>query len=421
MPQKKENPINNFYKYCSQFSRLVIYGAGDVGKMVAGFMEEKGIKFSSFCVTGKPEQQMSGSYLIKGIDEVTGSDEYTDIGIIVAVSSKNAGGILHLLDRRKVSYFYDPEFLFQLYRRICQESASKVLVQNGYICQISETLFDRDSLYICCPASIGDTLYTAAFVKAFKEINQPIRRACLILKKSHRELGPLFPAVDEVLVSDEITEILDRYSLFTQTWKLKNYIYGHFKKSLRFEYDPEYNQEKCRAILPRYRRLIMELSEDAQPESMNLPVRSASLENWKIKERKVILMPYAKTAEMLQENFWKELARRLKRKGYSVYTNIGSEKEKAIQGTRPLTKSLLETACFCEGCAAVISLRSGLCDLLGFTETKLVVINTSEELFREWNLNDVFTRDGIYNINCYGHTNCCYGNRIDEIMGIVGG
>ena len=60
---------------------------------------------------------------------------------------------------------------------------------------------------------------------------------------------------------------------------------------------------------------------------------------------------------------------------------------------------------FCEGCAAVISLRSGLCDLLGFTETKLIVINTSEELFREWNLRNVFERKGIYNVNSYS-TDC---------------
>lgn len=421
MPQNKENPINHFYKYCSKYSSLVIYGAGDVGSMVAGFMEEKGITFSAFCVTGKPDQYMSGRYPIKGIDEVTGSDKNKDTGIIVAVSSKNVRGILRLLDGRNISYFYDPEFLFRLYRRICQESASKVLVRDGYICRISDTTFDIDTLYICCPASIGDTLYTAAFVKAYKEIKRPIRKVCLILKKSHRELGTLFPAVDEVLVSDELTEILDQFTLFTQTWKLKNYIYGHFKKNLRFVYDPEYNQENCRAIFPRYRRLIMDLPEDVRPESMRLPANSALLENRTDKEQNVILMPYAKTAEMLPGAFWTELAQRLKEKGYSVYTNAGGRKETPIQGTKPVTKSLLETARFCEGSAAVISLRSGLCDLLGFTDTKLIVINTSEELFREWNLKDVFDRGGVYNVNCYGHTGCCYDERINEIMGIVGG
>ena len=120
-------------------------------------------------------------------------------------------------------------------------------------------------------------------------------------------------------------------------------------------------------------------------------------------------------------SFWESLAFRLKQGGYSVYTNVGSRKERAVCGTRPVAKSLLETAQFCEGCAAVISLRSGLCDLLGFTETKLIVINTSEELFREWNLRNVFERKGIYNVNSYSQTGCSNDDKINEIMGIVRG
>ena len=69
----------------------------------------------------------------------------------------------------------------------------------------------------------------------------------------------------------------------------------------------------------------------------------------------------------------------------------------------------------------MISLRSGLCDLLGFTETKLIVINTSEELFREWNLRNVFERKGIYNVNSYSQTGCSNDDKINEIMGIVRG
>lgn len=36
-----EEAINDVREYCSKFSQVVIYGAGDVGRMVADFMEEE--------------------------------------------------------------------------------------------------------------------------------------------------------------------------------------------------------------------------------------------------------------------------------------------------------------------------------------------------------------------------------------------
>ncbi len=412
MERNSGDAIKNFFEYCSKFSKLVIYGAGDVGKMVAQFMEKERIVFEGFCVSAKPEKHMLGNYEIREIDEICNCER--NIGILVAVSKKNVQDILCLLDNRELPYFYSSEFLFELFRKKCEESASKVWIQDGYISRILDTAFERDTVYICCPASIGDTLYVAALVKAYKEENPSVRKVCLILKKGHGELGGLFPAVDEVLVSHELVEILDQYSMCTQTWRLKNYLYGHFKKSLRFAYDPEYNREDCRTIFARYAKLVLGLQEYAEPESIILDRGNLKGEG----RNSVVLMPYAKTAEMLPASFWEELARRLAGKGYSLYTNVGSDKEKEIPGTKPLAEPLLNTALFCEGCRAAVSLRSGLCDLLGFTETKLIVLNTSEELFDEWNLNDVFPRDGIWNINCFEKKE--YQRELRQIIKIIG-
>lgn len=410
------NAIGGFCAYCRQYARLVIYGAGDVGRMVSEFMEREKIPFDCFCVTKRTENRMMAGHEIKEIDEIVCRSEKT--GIIVAVSRKNAGEILKTLEEMGQSCFYSSEFLFCLFEEKCRMSASAVQIEDGFISGVGGTSFERDIMYICCPASIGDTIYVAALVRAYKE--KMGGKVCLILKKGHRELGTLFPAVDEILVSDEIVETLDRYSMYTQTWRLKNYIYGHFKKSLRFEYDPEYNRADCRRILPRYQRLILDLSGDVmqgggmQEMAFRSPERKGDGHQAGDRKSEIVIMPYARTAAMLPVFFWEELVRRLKREGYFVYTNIGGEKEKIIAGTIPMAESLLDTARFCESCGAVIALRSGLCDLLGFTRANLIVINTSEELAEEWNLNDVFDRNGICNIDCFGTTE--YNEKLDEIM-----
>ena len=414
MQKEIENPIDSFKNYCINFSGLVIYGAGDVGRMVAEFMEEEGISFECFCVTEKHEKNTFCNHEVRAIQEVINGEQ--EMGVIVAVSRKNVGEMLCLLENQKKSYFYSAEFLFRLFERKCQRAASKVLIQDGYIYKISDVTFERDTIYICCPASIGDTLYIAALVKAYKREHLPAQRVCLILKRGHRELGGLFPAVDEVMVSDELVEILDFFSLYTQIWTMKNYVYGHFKKSLHFKYDSEYDRKDCNNILSRYSRLIMNLSVEAELEKMHLEKKLVHMERQN--RNVVMLMPYARTAKMLPCSFWEILARRLAERGYFVYTNIGSEKEKAIQGTMPLRKTLLDMALLCEEYKAVISLRSGLCDLLGFTETRLIVVNTSEELYREWNLEDVFNREEIYNINCFDCGN--YDKQIDETMKVIG-
>ncbi len=408
----KVDVIDKFYEFISKFSNFVIYGAGDVGKMVAEFMEKENLSFSGFCVTGIPEKPSLNNYEIKCIDEITDSNIVA--GIIVAVARKNVESILALLDNLGMQYFYSTDFLFELYTRRCRDKASKVLIQDGYLYRISDVVFERDKMYICCPASIGDTLYTAAFVRDYKKENPSVRKVCLILKKGHRDLGHFFRSVDEVLVSDEIVEILDSYSLYTQTWKQKNYIYGHFKKSIRFEYDNEYAQAVCRMILPRYRSLIMGLSEEAKMEEAACEKSVGRTEK---QNSKVVIIPYAKTAELLPISFWEELVRRLVQDGYSVFTNIAGEKEKPVVGTEPMQESLLDTALFCEECTAVVSLRSGLCDLLGFTLAKLIVVNTSEELYSEWNLQDVFHKEGIYNINYFGNPND--KTKLEEILKIV--
>ena len=57
-----------------------------------------------------------------------------------------------------------------------------------------------------------------------------------------------------------------------------------------------------------------------------------------------------------------------------------------------------------------------MCDLLAFTNTNLIVLNTERRLVEEWNLKELFTRKNIVNINCYRDMD----NLVDEIIELVG-
>lgn len=87
----------------------------------------------------------------------------------------------------------------------------------------------------------------------------------------------------------------------------------------------------------------------------------------------VILAPYAKTAARIEMQFWEQLANILKKKGYSVCTNVGTAEEVAILGTQSLDFSLEYAKEVLEVAGTFIGLRSGFCDLISQAECKKII------------------------------------------------
>ncbi len=95
------------------------------------------------------------------------------------------------------------------------------------------------------------------------------------------------------------------------------------------------------------------------------------------KERTIIIMPYANATENLKESFWIKLVQNLKQKNkdYVLYTNVASPQEKVIPGTSPIVTTFPELVYLTEKVNCFIGLRSGIFDLLAFTNAKLLYIN----------------------------------------------
>ena len=90
------------------------------------------------------------------------------------------------------------------------------------------------------------------------------------------------------------------------------------------------------------------------------------------------------------------------------------EEEQPVKGTKRFSADIATTAALCESFRLVIALRSGLCDVLAFTETRLANINNDERLLKEWNLRKVVGREHIYNLQTSN------SNIIASILKILG-
>ena len=97
------------------------------------------------------------------------------------------------------------------------------------------------------------------------------------------------------------------------------------------------------------------------------------------RKRTVIIFPHAKTFEELDENFWKELTRRLNEKNFIVYTNINAA-ETIIDGTKPLELNFSELNYIVDRVKCFIGLRSGALDFLAMTPAQIFSVHK----FPQW-------------------------------------
>jgi hypothetical protein len=110
-------------------------------------------------------------------------------------------------------------------------------------------------------------------------------------------------------------------------------------------------------------------------------------------KRTVILYPVSYSAPLLPNKFWEELAEEIKKKGYTVATNvIGNEKE--IKGTIPLYTSIEEKFASAEIAGTVIGIRSGIFDVISYANCKKIIIYTGSQKIDNRN-----TQISYYNVH----------------------
>jgi len=102
-------------------------------------------------------------------------------------------------------------------------------------------------------------------------------------------------------------------------------------------------------------------------------------ENNLIPGKTVVLAPYVNTLDQLPQWFWIELVHDLKRLGFTVCTNCGSEKEKPVIGSLEVCPMYPDIKDFYEYAGYFISSRSGLCDIIsGLKMCKIIVYQPYE-------------------------------------------
>lgn len=254
--------------------------------------------------------------------------------------------------------------------------------------------------YVVFPYGIGDTWYACSFMDAYKNQYIKGKRVCYLVKKSHEMLVRLFMKDDdEIVVSSDIVDGFEQFSVEKEIWHLDNYLYAHFKKDINQMIFPEY-YEIGTNMIDKYRKIVLGLDDSATRMIPELPVAADELiTKYAINRKSVVLMPYARSVPLLPIEFWELIAQFLLDSGYNVLTNIGPG-EVPIRNTNAMSESVIDTIGLCKKSLAVISIRSGICDILAATDTLMFIINTEQHYYRYWNLSELSDGGRIADLLC---------------------
>lgn len=123
-----------------------------------------------------------------------------------------------------------------------------------------------------------------------------------------------------------------------------------------------------------FQRLVFNSAEKKSRHELIVEKADDFFDKYELKKGKTVLIaPYANTVIDINKNFWESLVVNLKKRGYCVCTNVGSPKEKPIEGTIPLSIDYSCIINFLNSSGYFIGLRSGLCDIVTASNAKMVV------------------------------------------------
>lgn len=229
---------------------------------------------------------------------------------------------------------------------------------------------------VISPKHIGDTIWLCSLIRAYKE-QHGNPKVLMVVQESHKVLVDCFSDVDLIItLSSWHMKALEIYIEQNGYWNHDHILYGHAPFMFIVENNVLQYVQTPTTMLSGSRRYL-DLTEDAMPVRMKLPVYEESAELRDMFGNAVLLMPGAISwnTGSVPASFWEKLAKTFQDKGIQVYTNYNNlEHEFVVEGTEPLSSTFSELMILTNYFKGFIGLRSGICDLVAESDAPLVCI-----------------------------------------------
>lgn len=257
------------------------------------------------------------------------------------------------------------------------------------------SLSSNDGIILCPYEGMGDTYMTMALLESYRNENKMNRFIILVIKNSHHKIVKMFnySFVEAVVINDNRKdELLSFAQLLENNKKLlvANPAYPKGNKANVLSIN------RSISFADAFKINVFNLNKECQISVPDIKTYEEEAikyieDNNIVKNKSVIIVPYAKSTSNLDNSFWEALVQTLTLKGYSVFTNVGSKEEVAIKGTIPLGIPLEYIIPVINYSGWVIANRSGLCEIFSSSNAKKTIIYPQQTWHRYGTVYDYFS------------------------------
>ena len=256
-------------------------------------------------------------------------------------------------------------------------------------------VLDRDTDYFASVFSIGDTLIMGGILSSF-QAKYSCKQVKVIIRESHSQIVEFyqFENCGLICVSSFQAKLIRAFFIVAS----RHLSHLHFCLPDRTLYVPD--KEGVQRILSlgliaSYKRAFflpttVSFTAPQYPKPTRTQQEALAQKYGIVPGKTVILAPYSITLAMFDYTaLFTKLADALKAEGYRVLTNTTDDR--IIAGTDPLRADIHDLVCLAQDHSLwVISVRSGLCDLLRFADCRLSVLYPAEFQQRLFSLERMF-------------------------------
>lgn len=281
--------------------------------------------------------------------------------------------------------------------------------------EVYKRLKQEEPLFVFPFPSIGDAFLVGVYIKEFESARSQDMKFVTGSKGAYK-IMQMFGVKKVARVSQQELEALYKYvsyngitddNVIVCNWMFIFEVMARYKKIVFSKFCAKY---------------IFRLEDNCQ---MNFPsIWDKNLKNSElinkglIRGRSIILSPYATSMEELPSQFWEVLARKLSKMNYCVFTNIAG-RQRPVKQTIGLEIPLEQAGNYLEFAGYFIGLRSGLCDIVGQSQCKKIVIFRDREidshssLIMYYSLNSEHISEDVIQIL---YDDNCFFENIDRVV-----
>ncbi|MBP3920876.1 MAG: hypothetical protein J6D28_04850 [Bacilli bacterium] len=266
--------------------------------------------------------------------------------------------------------------------------------------------YKKGRKYMFLPFGIGDILFIICYKDYFYDEN-----TYFIINANQKSILKMYDIPDSnIIVISEFWKLMLIGRCMASNFQNEDIIYAHHHRRILPCKKLNENILGYKGItLLDLNKLVLGITPNAaikKPKNiLDKNTKNKILEEYKFKKQKknILLCPYATSSMPIDSSIWENLVNDYRKKGYNVYTNTRDKTEAPLDGTVALSLKLDHLYGIIDQFEGVYSLRSGLCDLLAFSDVNLTVYYPSiddDPIYLFHNFKNIGINDNIKEIIC---------------------